>query len=542
MADLEDSGFSLMSLEDELTCSICLSPFDCPVTIPCGHNFCQDCLLSSWTDSYSCPQCRTPFENKPELKKNTVLSTVVETFRVRATKGEGVQHVDEEEEGDDDDYEEDEDDDEEEENNVIRCDTCMEAEAAQTCLTCMASFCEEHLRPHKENPTFRLHQLTDPIEDLSKHICSDHHKLMEHFCSNHGRLICSLCLQQVHKGCAFTSPEEQRSLKESEFRDKLGILDLKIDKTDNIVLQMNELQGKLKDAANKKKMALAAVYQQIREMLAQDERVAQHEVDCELEAGQNKLGDLTKKFNDNSERMKKAREEVYNLLSHAQTPAFLQASFELPKVVKFDPHPPRVNLDSKRVMATQSFATTLQESLTMLFNQPFEARGPLLKPELNTGSDASGKAEASLPRAENSTSWTESQSYQPPDQRPPPRSHSPGCPPIQTVYQPVHIPFYIQGKPPWNPKPGQSTGFTRPPFFPGQKPYKNADGSHKPHQNKKADGGHQPHHKQGKHPPSAQGGQKPGGKGPDSAKKDKPKSHPPSEKWAGHNPHPRKNK
>uniref|UniRef100_A0A3Q3Q466 RING-type domain-containing protein n=1 Tax=Monopterus albus TaxID=43700 RepID=A0A3Q3Q466_MONAL len=75
MADVEESQFSLLSLEDDLTCSICLSTFVCPVTIPCGHNFCQDCLLVSWKDSYSCPQCRTIFATKPELKKNTVLST-----------------------------------------------------------------------------------------------------------------------------------------------------------------------------------------------------------------------------------------------------------------------------------------------------------------------------------------------------------------------------------------------------------------------------------------------------------------------------------
>ncbi|XP_005803137.1 E3 ubiquitin/ISG15 ligase TRIM25-like isoform X2 [Xiphophorus maculatus] len=528
MADLEDSGFALMSLEDELTCSICLSTFDCPVTIPCGHNFCQDCLLSTWTDSYSCPQCRTLFETRPELKKNTVLCTVVETFRARSSKSEGGQfeeEEDEEEEEEEEEEDEDEEGDEDERDDVVRCDTCMEAEAAQTCFTCMASFCEEHLRPHRENPTFRLHQLTEPIGDLSEHICTDHHKLMEHFCTDHGRLICSLCLQQVHKGCGFSSPEEQRSLKASEFRDKLEILNLKIDRTDTIVLQMNELQGKLKDAASKRKVALAAVYHQIGEMLAQDERVAQHEVDCELEASQTKLRDLTTKFIDNSERMKKAREKIDTLLSQAGTPAFLQASFELPRVVKFDPYPPRINLDSKRVMATQNFAATLQESLMTLFTQPFEDRVPLLKP---------GQAEASFSGAaggENSPAWaTESQYSKPPEQRPPPRSHSPCRPPVQTVYQPVHIPVYIQAKPTWNPQQGQTPGFSRPPFFHGQKPHK------------KPDGGHQPSHKQGKKPPSAQGGQKPGWKGPDSAKKDKPKGHPPSGKPAGPNPHPRKNK
>uniref|UniRef100_A0A3Q0SW02 RING-type domain-containing protein n=1 Tax=Amphilophus citrinellus TaxID=61819 RepID=A0A3Q0SW02_AMPCI len=161
-----NDGFSIMSLEDELICSICLSPFDCPVTIPCGHNFCRDCLLESWKDSYSCPQCRTLFATKPELKKNTVLTAVVETFKVRSDKSEAILSGEASEAV---------------RKDVIRCDTCMEAEASKTCLTCMASYCEEHLRPHRENPIFLLHQLSEPVGDLSERICPDHHKLMEFF-------------------------------------------------------------------------------------------------------------------------------------------------------------------------------------------------------------------------------------------------------------------------------------------------------------------------------------------------------------------------
>ena len=200
MADVDQSDFSIMSLEDELTCSICLSTFACPVTIPCGHNFCQDCLLATWKDSYSCPQCRTHFATKPELKKNTVLSTVVETFNQRTNRSEAAGLMVE--------------DSKDQKQAVIRCDTCMEAEAAQTCLPCMASFCDEPLRPHRENPTFSVHQLSEPVGDLLERICPDHHKLMELFCSQHGCPICSLCLQQVHKGCSFMSPEEQRNLRE----------------------------------------------------------------------------------------------------------------------------------------------------------------------------------------------------------------------------------------------------------------------------------------------------------------------------------------
>ncbi|XP_033934933.1 E3 ubiquitin/ISG15 ligase TRIM25-like isoform X4 [Pseudochaenichthys georgianus] len=425
MAAMDQSPFSLLSLEEQLSCSICLYPFDCPVTIPCGHNFCQDCILASWKDSYSCPQCRTHFPTKPELKKNTVLSTVVETFNLRSTKSEADLGTAEDSQA--------------ESQDVIRCDTCMEAEAAQTCLTCMASFCEEHLRPHRENPTFRVHQLSEPVGDLSERICPDHHKLMELFCSQHCRPICSLCLQLVHKGCSFMSPEEQRNLKESDLREKLGLLNGKIEKTETLMFQMNNTQSKLKDAATTRKTALAAVYQQIRDMLVQEEQNAQHEVDSELEIGQTKLQDHMKRLTVNTGKMTKARESINNLLSQSQTMAFLQASFNLPKAVKFDPHMPQVNLDSKKVTASQACSAALKQHLAEILKQPVEARLLTLKP----GEYTEQQAEAvSGPATKSTGSQPEDKVTKPPKQRRAPRSHSVGRPPIQPVLMPFNVPIH----------------------------------------------------------------------------------------------------
>ncbi|XP_071360851.1 E3 ubiquitin/ISG15 ligase TRIM25-like isoform X5 [Trachinotus anak] len=574
MADVEEAQFSLMSLEDELTCSICLSTFECPVTIPCGHNFCQDCLLATWEETQSCPQCRTHIPAKPELKKNTVLSTVVETFNLRSSKSE-VSLLKEEKKA--------------EVKDVIRCDTCMEAEASQTCLTCMASYCEEHLRPHRENPVFRLHQLGEPVGDLSERICPDHHKLMELFCSQHGRPICSLCLQHVHKGCTFTSPEEQRSMKESELRDKLGLLDGKIEKTETVMFQMNDLRSNLMDGAAKRKAALAAVYQQMRDMLAQEEHQAQNEVDRELEAGQMKLQELMKRLIDNTAQMRKAREDIDSLLSQSETTAFLQASFELPTVVKFEPYVPWIHLDSMKVTATQAFAAALKEHLTETLQQPVEARLPIIKPELNI--DASGEfvscgcektAPVSGPASTGSTGSTEPP--EPPEQKRPPRSHSPGPPPIQPYFQPVPVPLFsfMGSQPDWNSSQyARSTAphFNRaPPFKAGPKTHKKSDSSHQPphpdkksdsshqpphhkksdsshqpphhkksdssHQpphHKKSDSSHQPPHKDDKKKPGAPGGTKPGSARPHVAKKDNPKSHPPSEKSTKPHPRPKKN-
>ncbi|XP_040001968.1 E3 ubiquitin/ISG15 ligase TRIM25-like isoform X2 [Xiphias gladius] len=501
MADVDETQFSLMSLEDELTCSICLSTFEVPVTIPCGHNFCQDCLLATWKETYSCPQCRTHFANKPELRKNTVLSTVVETFNLRSTKSEASLFEEEKKVGEED---------------VIRCDTCMEAEASQTCLTCMASFCEEHLRPHRENPNFAVHQLSEPVGDLSDRICPDHHKLMELFCSQHGRPICSLCLQHVHKGCSFTSPEEQRNLKESELRDKLGLLDGKIEKTETVVFQINDMQSKLKDGAAKRKSALAAVYQQMRDMLAQEEREGQNGVDCELEIGQTKLRDYMKKLTDNNAKMRQAREDIINMLSQSQAPAFLQASFDLPRVIKFDPYVPRISLDSKKVTATQAFAVALKELLTDTLKQPVEARLPINKPAACAGEKA---APVSGPEISGTTgSQQEFGLLETPGHRRPPRSHSPGCPPIRQYFQPVPVPVF--------PYMGTQTGWNSPQYRHGMSGFNRPDPS-RPGQRTK----------QGKKQPSAPGGNEPG-----ATKKDNPKSHPASQKSTQRHPKPTKNK
>lgn len=194
---------SLLSLEEELTCSICLCTFDNPVTLPCGHNFCQGCLDETWKESFLlfCPQCRHHYPSKPELKKNTVLSTVANTFKMKSSSSESPSSILEPPFT-------------MKQPEVIKCDTCMEVKAFKTCLTCMASFCEDHVRPHQENPIFRAHQLADPVGDLQERICQDHCKMMELFCLKHECTICSTCLQQGHKGCDYTTPQERREKKE----------------------------------------------------------------------------------------------------------------------------------------------------------------------------------------------------------------------------------------------------------------------------------------------------------------------------------------
>lgn len=69
---------------------------------------------------------------------------------------------------------------------------------------------------------------------------------------------------------------------------------------------------------------LSAEYEQMRVMLARDERDALMAVERELESGQAKLKGLMKKFTENIDSMSKAKEDIHSLLSQSQTLGFLQ--------------------------------------------------------------------------------------------------------------------------------------------------------------------------------------------------------------------------
>ncbi|XP_039595552.1 tripartite motif-containing protein 65-like [Polypterus senegalus] len=67
---------------ENLKCAICLELFRNAVTIPCGHNFCQECIERHWQGEekkkYECPKCRKEFDEKPILNRNGELSEMAE--------------------------------------------------------------------------------------------------------------------------------------------------------------------------------------------------------------------------------------------------------------------------------------------------------------------------------------------------------------------------------------------------------------------------------------------------------------------------------
>uniref|UniRef100_A0A8C3HMC4 Uncharacterized protein n=1 Tax=Chrysemys picta bellii TaxID=8478 RepID=A0A8C3HMC4_CHRPI len=67
----------------ELTCAVCLDYFKDPVSLDCGHHFCQACITQCWealSTNFPCPECRETFSQR-NFKANRQLRNIVEASR-----------------------------------------------------------------------------------------------------------------------------------------------------------------------------------------------------------------------------------------------------------------------------------------------------------------------------------------------------------------------------------------------------------------------------------------------------------------------------
>ncbi|XP_027898474.1 tripartite motif-containing protein 16-like isoform X1 [Xiphophorus couchianus] len=104
----------------------------------------------------------------------------------------------------------------------VMCDSCMDApsRALKSCLTCLVSYCEAHLRPHLEKDKFQNHRLVDPLHDIERQTCEVHQLPFKSFCFLDECSICGDCEGQEHEGHEILSLEEARVHFETELLQK----------------------------------------------------------------------------------------------------------------------------------------------------------------------------------------------------------------------------------------------------------------------------------------------------------------------------------
>lgn len=94
----------------------------------------------------------------------------------------------------------------------VSCDSCLDCpgRAVKTCLTCLVSYCEAHLRPHLRNAKFQKHRLVDPLHDTNCRVCDVHHLPYMRFCLKDSCCVCPECQKQEHEGHPAVPVKEAR--------------------------------------------------------------------------------------------------------------------------------------------------------------------------------------------------------------------------------------------------------------------------------------------------------------------------------------------
>ncbi|XP_051965373.1 E3 ubiquitin/ISG15 ligase TRIM25 [Xyrauchen texanus] len=163
--------------EHFLRCPVCKSILKDPVSIPCGHNYCRDCINTFWdncVEDYVCPHCSKGTKTRPVLNTNAALAEVVKNLQQAGFSPAlpPFSHAGPED---------------------VACELCSEQilKAVKSCSTCSVFLCETHVKNHYIKPALQKHTLCDVIGGMENRLTPQHWTTDNIFGS-------SVCGQQDH--------------------------------------------------------------------------------------------------------------------------------------------------------------------------------------------------------------------------------------------------------------------------------------------------------------------------------------------------------
>ena len=184
----------LHNLHEEVSCSVCMSPFTEPKILPCFHTFCLHCLndlqrTSGKHGEITCPECRrnyqVPGSGYPkDLPANFRMNSLLDVMAIQKCSVAGV-----------------------------KCGNCEKTSAQSFyCFKCCAFWCDDCIAAHnviranKEHKVLAIKDFQDQdIEDVLKRpvFCQkEHHesKKLKFFCKDCEVAICNTCVVTLHEG------------------------------------------------------------------------------------------------------------------------------------------------------------------------------------------------------------------------------------------------------------------------------------------------------------------------------------------------------
>ena len=184
----------LHNLNEEVSCSVCMSTFTDPKILPCFHTFCLHCLnelqrTSGKHGEITCPECRRKFQvpgsgYPKDLPANFRMNSLLDVMAIQKCNVAGV-----------------------------KCGNCEKTSAQSFyCFKCCAFWCDDCIAAHniiranKDHKVLAIKDFQDQdIENVLRRpvFCQkEHHenKKLKFFCKDCEVAICNTCVVTLHEG------------------------------------------------------------------------------------------------------------------------------------------------------------------------------------------------------------------------------------------------------------------------------------------------------------------------------------------------------
>ncbi|XP_026037751.1 tripartite motif-containing protein 16-like [Astatotilapia calliptera] len=292
-------ALQLIQLDQEkLSCSICLDLLKDPVTIPCGHSYCMDCIKNCWDEkeTHSCPQCRQTFTPTPVLVKNMILGELVEDLKKAEHSTASSDHTFA---GPGD----------------VACDFCSERKlkASKSCLVCMASYCEQHLQPHYNVAPLKKHKLIKATSKLQENICPRHDEVMKIFCRTDQQCICYLCLMDEHKDHVTVSAAAERAEKQKDLETNQQNVQQRIQNREKDVKVLQEQVEAMNLSADKAFRECDKAFKNLISLIEKKSSEVKQKIRSKQKCEQNRVKELQEKIEQEIRDLRRRDTELQQL-------------------------------------------------------------------------------------------------------------------------------------------------------------------------------------------------------------------------------------
>uniref|UniRef100_A0A3P9DAV5 Tripartite motif containing 39 n=1 Tax=Maylandia zebra TaxID=106582 RepID=A0A3P9DAV5_9CICH len=244
------SAASSLRSEDQFLCSVCLDVFTDPVSIPCGHNFCKNCITEYWdiNKRCQCPMCNETFNTRPHLRVNTFISEVT------------------------------------------------------------------HLEPHLTKKGLKRHQLIDAVENLEGRMCKKYDKPLELFCKTDQTCVCARCSISDHKNHEFVPLKDEYEGKKAELEKTEAEIQQMIQKRRLKIQQIKESVKMSKGDADRQKAEGVQVFTALKKSVDRGLKELIKEIEDKQETKEKHAEGLIKDLEQEISELKKRRSELEETL------------------------------------------------------------------------------------------------------------------------------------------------------------------------------------------------------------------------------------